>query len=33
VDIDETHEEWYRPAMEGNPRDRKSLITARRKTS
>jgi carbonic anhydrase len=33
VDIDETHEEWYRPAVEGNPRDRKSPLTAVRKTS
>jgi carbonic anhydrase len=33
VDIDETHEEWYRPAAEGNPRDRKSPLTAPRKTS
>jgi carbonic anhydrase len=25
VDIDETHEEWYKPASEGNPRRGKSL--------
>lgn len=25
VDIDETHEEWYKPAVEGKPRQRKSL--------
>lgn len=25
VDIDETHEEWYKPASEGNPRAAKSL--------
>ncbi len=25
VDIDETHEEWYKPASEGNPRRDKSL--------
>lgn len=25
VDIDETHEEWYRPALEGNPRGKKQL--------
>jgi carbonic anhydrase len=33
VDIDETHEEWYRPAVEGNPRERKSPLTSVRKTS
>jgi len=25
VDIDETHEEWYRPALEGTPRSGKKL--------
>jgi carbonic anhydrase len=25
VDLDETHEEWYKPAREGTPRRGKSL--------
>ena len=30
VDIDETHEEWYRPATEGNPRTGRTVTRAAR---